>query len=79
MTHSHSQTRSARQDGVERGGMGAVKRVMISSVGTIDQHVTSATGYEEMQQRGGREGASIELFDQWLNACESSSILPCIY
>ena len=37
---SHSQTRSARLGGGERGGMGAVNRVMIGPAGT------SATGYD---------------------------------
>ena len=52
--------------------MGAVNKVMVGPAGTVDLHVTSTTGYEERQQWGGREGASIALFDQWLNACESS-------
>ena len=47
--------------------MGAVNRVMIGPAGIVDLHVTTTTGYEEMQQWGGREDASTALFDQWLN------------
>ena len=56
--------------------MEALYRVMIGPAGTIDLHVTSATGYEERQQWGGREGASTALFDQWLNTCASSVRIP---
>ena len=64
MTH-HSETRyTPSASKVERGEMRAVKRVMIGPSGTVDLHVPSATGYEERQQWGGREGASTALFDQ---------------
>ena len=43
---------------------------MIGPAITVDLHVTSTSGYRERQQWGGRGGASIALFDQWLDACE---------
>ena len=49
---------------------------MIGPADTVDLQVTLTTGYEERQQWGGREGASTEQFDQWLNACESSPRIP---
>ena len=52
--------------------MKAVNKVMIGTAGTVDLHVTSTTGYEDRQQWGGREDSSAAVFDQWLNACESS-------
>ena len=56
--------------------MGAIKRMMIGPASTVDLHVTSTTGYEERQQWGGRKGARTALFDQWLNASESSPTIP---
>ena len=44
--------------------MGAVYRVMIGPAGTFDLHVTSATGYEERWQWGGRERTRAEVFDK---------------
>ena len=45
----------------------------IGTAGTVDLHVTSTTGYEKRQQW---EGAIAAVFDQWLNACESSRRIP---
>ena len=56
--------------------MPSIKSVMIGPAGTVDLHVTSKTGYEERQQWKGREGADTALFEQWLNAFESSPN-PC--
>ena len=37
--------------------------MVIGPAGTVDQHVTSASGLREGQQWGGNEGANTALFD----------------
>ena len=59
----------ARRRGESRGKLS----MRIGTAGTVDLHVTSTTGYEKRQQW---EGAIAAVFDQWLNACESSRRIP---
>ena len=69
----HRQTRSLPGAGKAEGRDGSRQYGddMIGLAGTVDLPVvTSTSGYRERHQWGGREGASIALFDQWLNACE---------